>query len=276
MLRINKMSKNYKSHTKSRTEKHASYPARFFVPDDMIRWDIPFNIYQPTEFTAPVVLDKNTAWADPKDITAVTRDLKSFEGDIKFNATGIPLNPIGRTGLKGRGVLGKWAANFAVDGIVTTLNPISNQLEVLTITRCDTGETALPGGMVDFDETTIETRNRELEEELSIRPTDLSNHLYEKIVCCGYVDDPRNTDNAWMETTVIHTHLAFENASVMRVCAGDDASDFKWLPITTESLSSFYANHGLSLLMAVKEMLQSSKSPFDEPKIAELKLKLNI
>ena len=276
MLRINQMIKNYKLHTKSRTEKHASYPARFFVPDNGIIWDIQFDFYQPTEFTAPVVLNKNTAWADPQSIKAVTRVFASFEGDVQFNTMGIPLNPMGRTGLRGRGILGKWGANFAVDGIVTRLNPNSNQLEVLTITRCDTGEIALPGGMVDLDETVVETRNRELEEELSIKPTDLSNHLYEETVYSGYVDDPRNTDNAWMETTVIHTHLAYENATSMKVCAGDDASDFKWLPITTESFSLFYANHGSSLLLAVKKMLQSNRLPLDEAKIAKLKLKLNI
>ncbi len=276
MLRINQMCKKSKLHTKSRTEKHASYPVRYFVPEDKIAWDIPFDSYQPTEFTAPVVLDKNTLWADPQDISAVTHDFTSFEGDVKFNSKGIPLNPIGRTGLKARGVLGKWGANFAVDGIVTTLNPSSNQLEVLTITRCDTGETALPGGMVDAGETAMETRNRELGEEVSVTPADLANHLYEKTLGSGYVDDPRNTDNAWMETTIIHTHLAYENASAMQVCAGDDASDFKWLPITPESLSSFYANHGSSLLLAVKEMLQSKSSPIDKTTTAELQFKLNL
>lgn len=276
MDRMNQMFENYKTHTKSRTEKHASYPARFFVPDDMVKWDISFASYNPTEFNAPVVLDVNTPWADPHDIKAVTRKLTCFEGDVKFNENGIPLNPIGRTGLIGRGVLGKWGANFAVDGIVTTLNPTSNQLQVLTITRTDTGETALPGGMVDFDETAIETRNRELEEELSINPSDLANHLYEETVYSGYVDDPRNTDNAWMETTVIHTHLAYELASTMRVSAGDDASDFKWVTITPESLYSFYANHGLSLLRAIKEMVQSDRSPLDNSVKANLKQQFSI
>jgi ADP-ribose pyrophosphatase len=261
MININQLTANYKIHTKSRTEKHASYPARFAVPDDLVKWDVPFPSYRPSEFNAPVVLDVKTPWADPQDIAVVTRKLISFEGDVKFNENGIPLNPIGRTGLKGRGVLGKWGANFAVDGIITTINPSSNQLQVLTITRTDTGETALPDGMVDFDETAIETRNRELEEELSINPTDLANNLYEKTVYSGYVDDPRNTDNAWMETTVIHTHLAYELASTMRVCAGDDASDYKWVPVTSESISSFYANHGLSLLLAIKEMVQLNQVP---------------
>jgi len=273
---INKMFINYKLHTKSRTEKHLSYPARFFVPDNMVKWDTPFASYNPTEFNAPVVLDKNTSWADPEDIANVKHLLISFEGDVKYDNNGIPLNPIGRTGLKGRGILGKWGANFAVDGIVTTLNITLNQLQVLTITRSDTGETALPGGMVDAGETAIETRNRELEEELSVNPTDLSNHLYEKTVHSGYVDDPRNTDNAWLETTVIHTHLDYKNASKMQVSAGDDASDFKWVTITPESLTSFYANHGLSLLIAIKEMVHSNQTFLEESIITDLKSKFNI
>lgn len=258
-------------HTKSRTEKHASYPVRFTVPDEKVLWDIPFALYNPTEFNAPIVLDSNTPWADPNEMTAVTRVLSSFEGNVKFDEKGLPINPIGRTGLKGRGVLGRWGANFAVDGIVTTFNPISHQLQVLTITRTDTGETALPGGMVDSNETPIQTRNRELKEELSIDPTDLSNFLYESYVYRGYVDDPRNTDNAWIETTVIHTHLEYDIAQNMRICAGDDASDFKWIPITTESLQSFYANHGLTLLMAVKEMVFSDTCPLDDSIIIDLK-----
>ena len=32
---------------------------------------------------------------------------------------GVPLNPIGRTGLCGRGQLGKWGPNHAADPIVT-------------------------------------------------------------------------------------------------------------------------------------------------------------
>ena len=32
---------------------------------------------------------------------------------------GRPLNPVGRTGLAGRGILGKWGPNHAADPIVT-------------------------------------------------------------------------------------------------------------------------------------------------------------
>lgn len=149
---------------------------------------------------------------------------------------------------------GNGAPNKAVDGVVTTFNPGKNLFEVLTIIRKDSGETAFPGGMVDEGETEMHARNRELKEELSIDYKDLSQSVYEKIVKRCYVDDPRNTDQAWMETTVFHNHLSYEKASKMNLSAGDDATDFKWTAITKESIRNFYASHGYVLMIAFKEM----------------------
>ena len=268
MENIDNLLKDYKLHKKSRTEKHMSYPARFFVPDDKVSWQTNFSEYNPAEFNAPVVLDVNTTWADPQDILKLTRVLKSFEGEIKYNLKGNPLNPFGRTGIEGRGVLGKWGANFAVDGLITTIHPETGIFQVLTIVRQDTGEIAFPGGMADPGETVFETRNRELAEELSVDKKDLSNPLYEKIVFSGYVDDPRNTDNSWMETTVIHTHIKFEIASLMQLSAGDDAKGYRWADVNKENIGNFYANHGLSLLRALDELLKND-FPFIDDRARE-------
>lgn len=263
MGNIGNLFKDYKLHKKSRTEKHSGYPDRMFVPDDKISWQTEFPEYNPIEYNAPIVLDIHTLWADSQDILEVNRSFISFEGEVKFNK-GNPINPFGRTGLGGRGVLGKWGANFAVDGLITTIHPETNFFQVLTIVRSDTGETAFPGGMVDSNETVFETRNRELAEELSINGGDLSNPLYEKIVFTGYVDDPRNTDNAWMETTVVHTHLSYQTIENMAISPGDDAQDFKWVDVAEDTISNFYANHGLSLLIALNLLLKSELSFMDD------------
>ena len=261
---IDKLLNDYNLHKKSRFQKPASYPARFVVSDHNVSWQIEFPEYFPIEFNSPVVLDIKTPWADPSDINKITHPLVSFGSVLRLNEKGIPLNPFGRTGITGRGILGKWGANFAVDGLITTIHPQSNTFQVLTITRKDTGETAFPGGMVDPGEDVIDTRNRELEEEISLNSNDLANPLYEKIVSKGYVDDPRNTDNAWMESTVIHTHLSYDKAKQMRLSAGDDAKDYKWLDVTKESIGNFYASHGLSLLLALKELVNQRGLPIDE------------
>ena len=87
---------------------------------------------------------------------------------------GKPRNPRGRTGMTGRGTLGKWGPNQAADPIVTrwnpddpdelqvpgpypspspSANPSPNPNQVVAIKRGDTGDWALPGGMVDDGET---------------------------------------------------------------------------------------------------------------------------
>lgn len=45
----------------------------------------------------------------------------------KYNVVnGYPLNPVGRTGITGRGVLGRWGPNHAADPIVTTWKRLEN------------------------------------------------------------------------------------------------------------------------------------------------------
>jgi hypothetical protein len=58
----------------------------------------------------------------------------------------------------------------------------------------------------------------------------------------GYVDDPRNTDNAWMET--VATNFQDETGDFvgkLNFQAGDDASKVTWLDIHREL--PLYANH---------------------------------
>jgi ADP-ribose pyrophosphatase len=253
----------YQLHQKSRTQKHLLYPDRFEVPNEKVSWATAFPGYKPIAYNAPIVLDKNTPWADPQQISDVKHDFDSFMGVVKLDSAGIPCNPIGRTGLCGRGVLGKWGANFAVDAIITTLNP-TNELLILAISRKDTGEIAFPGGMVDPGEAPLRTRNRELSEELSMSETALAQPLYESIAFKGYVDDPRNTDHAWLETTAIHTHLAFNAAQKMVLKAGDDAADYAWVEISNESVRRLYASHGLTLLNALRKMADTKPGSFSE------------
>ena len=56
--------------------------------------------------------------------------------------------------MSGRGLLGRWGPNHAGDPVVTRWAKDQNDhkkkvLEIVLIRRKDTGESALPGGMVD-------------------------------------------------------------------------------------------------------------------------------
>ncbi|XP_041979420.1 ADP-ribose pyrophosphatase, mitochondrial-like isoform X2 [Aricia agestis] len=186
---------------------------------------------------------------------------KSYMGPYKI-VNSYPLNPIGRTGLQGRGVLGRWGPNHAADPIVTRWKKIENGanhndksiLQFVAIKRRDTGEWALPGGMVDPGEKISTTAIREFEEEAmnSLETSESEKEIWRiKFkeffstgieIYSGYVDDPRNTDNAWMETTAYNYHD--ETGSVvgsLQLKAGDDAVGVKWVDITPEL--NLYASH---------------------------------
>ena len=81
-------------------------------------------------------------------------DRRSFTGTYKI-VDGIPRNPIGRTGVIGRGLLGRWGPNHAADPIVTRWKRDDKGdkvmvegkplLEFVAIKRRDNNEWAIPG-----------------------------------------------------------------------------------------------------------------------------------
>jgi|TARA_B100000524_G_scaffold130515_1_gene64579 ADP-ribose pyrophosphatase len=200
-------------------------------------------------------------------------ELEQMNGSIVFcPTTGRPLNPRGRTGISNRGVLGKWGANFAADPIVTRYHPTKpgRPLEVVSIRRKDTGEWAIPGGMVDPGEQVSETLQREFTEEagnVSEEDAPTFKALTEELfaegagrqVFRGYVDDPRNTDNAWMETTAMHFHCKDELGKLLMLHAGDDAAEVRWLEVGDHEpdYCKLYASHKF---LVDKVMLTHGKS----------------
>ena len=58
----------------------------------------------------------------------------------------------------------------------------------------------------------------------------------------GYVDDPRNTDNSWMETVATNFHDEENNiVGKFTLKAGDDARNVRWMDLNKEI--NLYANH---------------------------------
>jgi ADP-ribose pyrophosphatase len=242
-------------HIKARFEKAAEYPERFPVPDECVLWETDFPGYNPPYYVAPVVLKNDSSinpagWADPEDITTVKLPTESFSGPLNFDTAGRPLNPVGRTGIAGRGLLGKWGPNYAADPIITRFNRHTGEFELLAVLRRDSGQWAIPGGMVDKGEEVSRTLARELREETGVALDMGKGHCIYR----GYVDDPRNTDHAWMETTAKHLHLAQELADTMNPQAGSDAKAVRWLPLLPETVRGLYASHCALVKAALNEM----------------------
>ena len=98
-----------------------AYPRRFDVPDEKVEWEEEWAEYSPVEFVHAEVTRNNRealpgGWADPHE---PDRQLIEQRGsyEIRKSATrrwafardGRPLNPRGRTGMRGRGRK-SWAA----------------------------------------------------------------------------------------------------------------------------------------------------------------------
>ena len=283
-------------HTTARSQVNPKYPLRLPVSDYQVAWCVLWPEYDPPEFTDQVVINSAKAnaedratpqkWADPPDVSIMQDELKkrvtySIGGEenkvvnvIDFSADGRPLNCMGRTGLKGRGLLGKWGPNQAADPIVTRYHPKTDQLQVVAILRKDTGLWALPGGMVDAGELVSETLLREFREEAGeIEDSDqkakfeiMTDKLFKngRRVYRGYVDDPRNTDNAWMETTAFHFHCNAKMGAVLPMNAGDDAAAVTWLDVvnTEPRYVNLYASHKqwVDQVAAQLKLMQSRKT----------------
>ncbi len=258
---------------RSRFEWPDGYPRRIKVSDELVEWDADYPDYDPAYYVAPEVLEndrtrKSGGWADPEDIGAAGELPKeSFEGPIRFDAMGRPLNPRGRTGIAGRGLLGKWGPNYAADPIVTRLNAQFGDVEMLAVQRRDNGQWAIPGGMVDAGEEISRTLTRELSEETGVS-LDMSRG---RLIYRGYVDDPRNTDNAWIETTVRHLHLDTAEAATLEPQAGSDARTVNWLPLTERSLQKLYAGHGYFVVSALAQLLRDEPDVLPKKMLAQLR-----
>ncbi len=153
--------------------------------------------------------------------------------------------------MKGRGLLGRWGPNHAADPVVTRI--VNSNLQFIGIFRSDGGGWALPGGMVEPGDTVSTTLRKEFGEEAldSLRLPPAERAALEREIAAlfssgevlyrGYVDDPRNTDNAWMETVAANFHLPPAVAGSLTLRAGDDASAVRWIDITPGL--QLYASH---------------------------------
>lgn len=275
-------------HHKARATPYPQCAAkRFPVPDENVPWEVEFPEYDPVNYTAPVVL-KKPPWAD----TDLMNMIPSVRPPLAYNRLdeehrvnrashmgpyrvidGLPLNPMGRTGMKGRGLLGRFGPNHAADPIVTRWKRTSGGvmldggkkvLEFVAIQRRDNSQWAIPGGMVEPGQVVTQALKAEFGEE-AMAKLSVTDEEREKIsvlverlfkegveVYKGYVDDPRNTDNAWMETVAVNFHDdTGEVFSEFKLQAGDDAAAVRWQRVSGNI--PLFASH-VSILEKVAKM----------------------
>ena len=243
------------------------YPSRAEVGNPF-DWDDA--AYKPHEFNLGLLLtDTLPPWADSPNLcdSTVLGSRLSYTDDhsetrttvaekCTVNKRGRYRNPKGKTGLCGRGMLGRWGPNHAADVIVT--RTVANKCQVLLVQKHagdEQSSLAFPAGMVEPGSDVPSTLRTELTQE-AVKDSEVVDRLFNEcrrgVVYRGHVDDFRNTDEAWMETTACWFHATDDiaNALQLSVSDTDEIKGVAWYDI--DYPTAMYASH-LSWLHTVRD-----------------------
>ena len=257
----------------SLTHRSPRYFDRSQVKDQYISWNNDFADYDP-----PEALVKNPP--APHDPLALQQ---SYEGELFFDLRSkLPCNIVGRTGLCGMGQFWFMGPNLAADALLLRGPNDKGFHEGLLIRRGD-GSLAFPGGFLNKGEDPKSAMVRELSEEAVDLPECMRSliHRRARLAYQGYVDDPRNTDNAWVESLLFVVPLTEKESQRINVRAADDATAAGWVQLDGSTIRSLYAGHPYMATVAMRAMqiaraqgehspLTSATAPCHAPRIKSL------
>lgn len=224
------------------------YPNRQHVANDKTDWGFAHAGYNPENYTSAVVL--GAEWADGPMPSRSKITSRLVEDDkVEFDANGVPLNPNGRSGIRGRGLLGAWGPNYL--GICVVMTP---QDEVLTLHHNEANFTALPGGYRSGNESIVEAATRELREEIAPAFTP---RTIERVGKLFFVPDPKTTDNAWIMAGIAAIRVdAKEEVTIEN--DGDETRDGAWLP-ASEAVKVLFPAHAHAVEFVLRHFHESKE-----------------
>ncbi|CAN7993898.1 unnamed protein product [Ixodes hexagonus] len=240
---------------------------RFPVPDKYVPWEVMWLDYEPVAYTRPraqfpgplqiyvdedILLTKENVQSLPTlkwNCTSVSPagisiDRKSWIDDsdganiiYMLESEGVPRNPAGRTGLKGKGALPRWGPNHYVLFVISRWEPKSRTslsqsrgLEIALMRIFRTDQFVLPGDFVpgeqkydgvmkvcfQIPDNCVQRHGRfcsrlqffgscllEHPDQLDASPL-----VEASVARRGYMDDPMNTDNCWREVELWKVHYS--------------------------------------------------------------------
>ncbi|XP_031442375.1 transient receptor potential cation channel subfamily M member 2 [Clupea harengus] len=158
---------------------------RFPVPEEKVPWEVDFTPYIAEVYSADTV---NKA----EELT-----LDNYR------------NPGGRTGIRGKGALQCLGPNHILDPVLTHWQDKDHSvLQFLAAWNEAERCWSLPGGALKTGEPLPDRLKTLLGDKLYQRiKAKLGDGSRHNTVYEGYADEPRNTDNAWIETAVLNIHL---------------------------------------------------------------------
>lgn len=186
-------------HLKIRGERPLSYPRRQRISIDEAPWRFRSPDYSPPYHVDPLVLENDVTiasdgWADPEDITHLKA---GFPEEVETDKIGRPLHPRGRTGIAGRGLLGRWGVNPVVNAVILRPGDKPEHMDVLLGSHGEGTFLRLPKGFVPRDHDATDEILTVINREFGWRPGPDDGRVLNQ----GFSYDSRQTDNAWVEVT---------------------------------------------------------------------------
>jgi len=237
-------------HLKIRGAKPAQYPQRHRIPIDESNWKFPCPDYNPSYYVDPFVIENDkykndNGWAHSEDKVEFEK-IEGIDKEIVTYEDGYPLNPRGRTGLTGRGLLGRWGPNPYVVLVVTRFNEETDKIEILL--NDSENEIRLTENFVNFGESFDETAkgylNKMFDFDLDISSIPM---LYN-----DYLYDYMQTDNAWI---VARSYLIFFDEKLGSAKFDKELyPEMKWVTLTPDIINQFSTNRAAILRSAVQAL----------------------
>ncbi|MFT5424649.1 MAG: ADP-ribose pyrophosphatase [Phycisphaerales bacterium] len=252
-------------HLQIRGERPPEYPARCRVSIDYAPWSVPCPEYTPPYFVHESVLSPSattgdSAWADGEDHDHTT--VVATGRRAKRDDAGRLLNPRGRTGIAGRGLLGRWGPNQSAAGVVLRKHDSDDAIDVLVGLKPDGSMLWVPKGFMHPTETGEQALKRVLhaetgwEIECDAIPT----------VSQGYFYDPRQTDHAWVKIQAFGISVAFEQ-SPRQFTPGGEFEEIQWARADEKTLSRMAAAEARCVKAAISAMETTTPVTSNQPAV---------
>ena len=237
-------------HLKIRSARPDSYPPRQRISIDESHWMLDCESYEPPYHVDPSVLDSEGRWADPEDFQQVA-DRASIAAAKYKSEEGLPLNPRGRTGIAGRGLLGLWGPNPAVAAIITRPTADASSVEILVGRQVDDGQLRLPKGFIARDESDEQAVKRVLQEETGLAIQSDGGSL----VFDDFVYDKRQTDNAWVTVRAYLYRQSERRTEELQ--PGNRFIELKYFELTADLVNMMAASHAHQVREAIPHLVHA-------------------
>uniref|UniRef100_A0A1I8GTE3 Ion_trans domain-containing protein n=1 Tax=Macrostomum lignano TaxID=282301 RepID=A0A1I8GTE3_9PLAT len=267
------------------------YPGmRMNVPPDKIPWEIDYRDYFAFDASEEVLIFPNEESYDGPTVPLQSINFnqldsrsglrrQSMMGRYRLDTvSSAPLNPMGRTGLKGKGLLPRWGPNNAVVIAMTRWSRAPSGavihrlghpiLQVLSLFRhkqfclpwfltdhfdnCDYDD-CVPALLKNFISRRLKQllQKKDARQEINAIMKGRAEQIFK-----GYMDDHLNADNAWIEAVVINVHESdnwkFSDAMLKVFSEVDSDEQARWMEVAystamrsshCEMLKTIASNH---------------------------------